>query len=86
MIHIYMYTYPELDSTACYLCYFIDTLHNRFEMPYNIWCGGCGNHIGMGMSIIEKLSKKERLIISCRLFLSIIWLVFVGIITRTLIG
>ena len=20
----------------------------RFEMPYNIWCGGCGNHIGMG--------------------------------------
>jgi len=17
-------------------------------MPYNIWCGGCGNHIGMG--------------------------------------
>ncbi|KAJ3337624.1 hypothetical protein HDU93_000767 [Gonapodya sp. JEL0774] len=21
----------------------------RFEMPYNIWCGGCGNHIGMGV-------------------------------------
>ena len=20
----------------------------RFEMPYNIWCGGCGKHIGMG--------------------------------------
>ena len=20
----------------------------RFEMPYNIWCNGCGNHIGMG--------------------------------------
>lgn len=20
----------------------------RFEMPYNIWCGGCGIHIGMG--------------------------------------
>ena len=20
----------------------------RFEMPYNIWCDGCGNHIGMG--------------------------------------
>ena len=19
----------------------------RFEMPYNIWCEGCGNHIGM---------------------------------------
>lgn len=30
---------------------------NRFEMPYNIWCGGCGIHIGMGMSIIEKLNK-----------------------------
>ncbi|XP_076680954.1 coiled-coil domain-containing protein 130 homolog isoform X2 [Andrena cerasifolii] len=21
----------------------------RFEMPYNIWCEGCGNHIGMGV-------------------------------------
>jgi len=21
----------------------------RFEMPYNIWCGGCGKHIGMGV-------------------------------------
>ncbi|XP_782025.3 coiled-coil domain-containing protein 130 [Strongylocentrotus purpuratus] len=21
----------------------------RFEMPYNIWCGGCGNHVGMGV-------------------------------------
>ena len=20
----------------------------RFEMPFNIWCGGCNNHIGMG--------------------------------------
>lgn len=23
----------------------------RFEMPYNIWCDGCKNHIGMGVSI-----------------------------------
>lgn len=21
----------------------------RFEMPYNIWCEGCNNHIGMGV-------------------------------------
>ncbi|XP_051897887.1 probable splicing factor YJU2B [Pristis pectinata] len=21
----------------------------RFEMPYNIWCDGCGKHIGMGV-------------------------------------
>ena len=21
----------------------------RFEMPYNIWCEGCGNHVGMGV-------------------------------------
>ncbi|KAF0986069.1 hypothetical protein HZS_5100, partial [Henneguya salminicola] len=21
----------------------------RFEMPYNIWCNGCNNHIGMGV-------------------------------------
>uniref|UniRef100_A0A8C2SMS7 Probable splicing factor YJU2B n=1 Tax=Coturnix japonica TaxID=93934 RepID=A0A8C2SMS7_COTJA len=20
----------------------------RFEMPFNIWCDGCKNHIGMG--------------------------------------
>ena len=20
----------------------------RFEMPYNIWCEGCGQHVGMG--------------------------------------
>ena len=20
----------------------------RFEMPFNIWCGGCNKHIGMG--------------------------------------
>ena len=24
----------------------------RFEMPYNIWCNGCGNHIGMGKHTI----------------------------------
>lgn len=23
-------------------------LFGRFEMPYNIWCDGCKNHIGMG--------------------------------------
>lgn len=22
---------------------------NRFELPYNIWCNGCGSHIGMGV-------------------------------------
>ncbi|KAI8821800.1 CWC16 protein, partial [Fimicolochytrium jonesii] len=21
----------------------------RFELPYNIWCEGCGNHVGMGV-------------------------------------
>ncbi|XP_033098497.1 coiled-coil domain-containing protein 130-like [Anneissia japonica] len=21
----------------------------RYEMPYNVWCEGCGNHIGMGV-------------------------------------
>lgn len=28
-------------------------LFTRFEMPYNIWCGGCGIHIGMGMFVRE---------------------------------
>ncbi len=21
----------------------------RFELPYNIWCNGCGSHVGMGV-------------------------------------
>lgn len=21
----------------------------RFELPFNIWCGGCDNHLGMGV-------------------------------------
>lgn len=31
-------------------------LFDRFEMPYNIWCGGCGIHIGMGMFVIIKIT------------------------------
>ena len=26
-----------------------DILIIRFELPFNIWCNGCGNHIGMGV-------------------------------------
>ena len=26
-------------------------------MPYNIWCGGCGNHIGMGVRYNAEKSK-----------------------------
>ncbi|XP_013792905.2 coiled-coil domain-containing protein 130 homolog [Limulus polyphemus] len=29
----------------------------RFEMPYNIWCEGCGNHIGMGVRYNAEKSK-----------------------------
>lgn len=29
----------------------------RFEMPFNIWCGGCGNHIGMGVRYNSEKSK-----------------------------
>ena len=25
-------------------------------MPYNIWCGGCGNHIGMGDCIFATVT------------------------------
>ena len=28
-------------------------------MPYNIWCGGCGNHIGMGRLTISGNIVKE---------------------------
>ena len=31
-----------------YFCWQCFPFSFRFEMPYNIWCGGCGNHIGMG--------------------------------------
>lgn len=31
-------------------------------MPYNIWCGGCGIHIGMGMVVTEvKLAFDDSL-------------------------
>lgn len=23
--------------------------HFRFEMPFNVWCLGCNNHVGMGV-------------------------------------
>ncbi|XP_043280008.1 coiled-coil domain-containing protein 130 homolog [Venturia canescens] len=29
----------------------------RFEMPYNIWCEGCGNHIGMGVRYNAEKTK-----------------------------
>ncbi|RWS03559.1 coiled-coil domain-containing protein 130-like protein [Dinothrombium tinctorium] len=29
----------------------------RFEMPYNIWCDGCNNHIGMGVRYNAQKSK-----------------------------
>lgn len=29
----------------------------RFEMPYNIWCDGCKNHIGMGVRYNAEKTK-----------------------------
>lgn len=29
----------------------------RFELPYNIWCNGCNNHIGMGVRYNAEKSK-----------------------------
>ena len=29
----------------------------RFEMPFNMWCGGCHNHIGMGVRYNAEKSK-----------------------------
>lgn len=29
----------------------------RFEMPYNIWCDGCNNHIGMGVRYNAEKSR-----------------------------
>lgn len=30
---------------------------SRFEMPYNIWCGGCNSHIGMGVRYNAEKTK-----------------------------
>ena len=32
----------------------------RFEMPYNIWCEGCNNHIGMGVRYNAQKSKTGK--------------------------
>ena len=29
----------------------------RFEMPYNIWCEGCGQHVGMGVRYNAEKTK-----------------------------
>lgn len=31
----------------------------RFEMPYNIWCEGCNNHIGMGVRYNAEKKKVD---------------------------
>lgn len=33
----------------------------RFEMPFNIWCNGCENHIGMG---VRYNAEKKKLVIT----------------------
>lgn len=42
--------YLSLCHSLCYSSYVngTDGMFVRFEMPYNIWCDGCKNHIGMG--------------------------------------
>ena len=39
----------------------------RFEMPYNIWCGGCKNHIGMGVRYNAEKTKvfKQMVTVYC---------------------
>lgn len=39
------WTQGEPERTGCQRALFSSC---RFEMPYNIWCDGCKNHIGMG--------------------------------------
>ena len=42
----------ELKSPRVWVCAAILDAHAfafRFELPYNIWCGGCGSHVGMGV-------------------------------------
>lgn len=30
---------------------------SRFELPYNIWCNGCGSHVGMGVRYNAEKTK-----------------------------
>jgi len=48
---LFLLLIPKEHALTTILCQF------RFEMPYNIWCDGCKNHIGMGKR------KKKHLII-----------------------
>lgn len=34
-----------------------DCLCFRFELPFNIWCNGCGSHIGMGVRYNSEKSQ-----------------------------
>lgn len=40
---------------GCIYIYFFSV--HRFEMPYNIWCGGCNSPIGMGVRYNSEKSK-----------------------------
>ena len=40
------------DTNMVFFIYF-----HRFEMPYNIWCGGCNSHIGMGVRYNAEKTK-----------------------------
>ena len=40
------------DTNMVFSIYF-----HRFEMPYNIWCGGCNSHIGMGVRYNAEKTK-----------------------------
>lgn len=60
-----------LNHSVCFNC----PWPFRFEMPYNIWCDGCKNHIGMGkcgekrMAHVIRVSLSQCLLISITLML-----------------
>ena len=39
------------------VAFYLINIFHRFEMPYNIWCNGCGKHIGMGVRYNAEKSK-----------------------------
>lgn len=41
-------------SVAMLVCVHV---HCRFELPYNIWCDGCGAHVGMGVRYNAEKSR-----------------------------
>ena len=49
--------FSSFGKSTCSILPFDSRLSIRFEMPYNIWCNTCGNHVGMGVRYNAEKTK-----------------------------